>query len=120
MASIQKKGKNKYRIRVYLKERNPITGKYQYIDKNIQAKNKREAENITLKDYLLQWLKSRKSILKITTYENYELIANCHLIPSLGHIKLHDLKPFYFDRYLDEKRENGRRQRKGGLSERSL
>ncbi len=46
----------------------------------------------TLKTYLNHWLEQVcKLTMKPNTYKGYRSVVNCHLIPSLGHIKLQSL-----------------------------
>lgn len=59
----------------------------------------------TLKEYLEYWLNQRKTKLSPTTVYSYEVIINNHLIPSLGNIKLTDLKPLTINEYYNTKLE---------------
>lgn len=65
-------------------------------------------ETMTFGDFLDQWLELYAKInLRITTYESYEIAIRCHIKPSLGKIRLGDLKPIHFQQYFAEKRKEG-------------
>lgn len=61
--------------------------------------------DMTLKDYLEMWIDKKKNKLSPSSVSGYLTIINKHLIPSLGYIKLKDLKPFIMDDYYDTKLE---------------
>ncbi|AZR74809.1 hypothetical protein BBF96_03235 [Anoxybacter fermentans] len=138
MAHVEKRGKNSYRIIISL-GKDPVTGKYRYYRETIKAKNKREAEkkaieiearilkgdyikpdNITVEEYLNQWLENSSFNLKETTLNNYKIIINAHIIPELGKISLQKLQPIHIQNYILKKLKSGRRDGKGGLSNRSV
>lgn len=79
-------------------------------------------KDITLKEHLLKWLKDKKAEVFPNTYKPYETIVYKHLIPTLGHYKLRDLEkyPYLIKDYISEKRENGKLNSPGGLSEQTL
>ena len=67
-----------------------------------------DSKGLSLKKYLLQWLKDyAKPNVSPTTYDGYEMIVKMHLIPSLGYIKLSDLKPIHIQSYQNEKLKKG-------------
>lgn len=138
MASVEKRGKNSWRaiISVGL---DPAKGEYRIIKQPIKAKNKKEAQRqadeielsiihgdyieptkLTLGEYLNEWLKTRKLDLKETTWDNYRIIVEAHLIPSLGNLPLQRINPFTIQNYISQKLTSGRRDGKGGLSSRSV
>jgi len=135
--SIVKRGKF-YSIVIYL-GRHPQTGqkKYQWI---AAGSNKREAEvklaeeldkfnkgsfvapsKLTLRQFLEQWLKTYAwPNLAPRTAEGYEHILKQHVIPSIGNIKLNDVRPDTLQAYYADRLENGRRDGTGGLSPRTV
>ena len=77
-------------------------------------------KDITFERWLQEWLDEKKKNVAYRTWQGYESIVRVHLIPTMGKIKLSDIKPYHITKYLAEKRENGRINSEGGLSERSL
>ncbi|TDX59008.1 tyrosine-type recombinase/integrase [Orenia marismortui] len=78
--------------------------------------------NYTIKDYLLKWLQDYcEPNLSPTTYRGYETIVKSHLIPTLGALKLKELKPMHIQSYQSHKLRTGRQDgNKGGLSKKTL
>lgn len=75
----------------------------------------------TLASYLGQWLKDYAfPNLAPRTAEVYEYIARVHLIPSLGHVLLTQLKPQHLQKYYSDKLSHGRCDGKGGLNPKSV
>jgi hypothetical protein len=50
------------------------------------------------------------------TLQGYEYIINQHFIPSIGKVRIDDLKTMYIQKYYTDKLRNGRIDGKGGLS----
>lgn len=51
-------------------------------------------EGLTVGEYVARWLKgSVRDTVRASTYERNEQIANLHLIPALGRLKLKSLTP---------------------------
>ncbi len=48
---------------------------------------------ITLKEFLAEWLTSKKPSLQISTFVHYEQLSRTHIIPYIGHKKLLELRP---------------------------
>ena len=72
-------------------------------------------EEITVRDYLLKWLREYiKGKVAHTTYKDYELSIKKHLIPALGRLKLKKLHARHIIKYQNDKLENGRLDGKGG------
>lgn len=57
----------------------------------------------TLKGYLDYWIEQREHNLSPTTIYGYKSMINNHIIPSLGNIKLNELKPLHIQEYYKEK-----------------
>lgn len=82
-----------------------------------------EPNEITVKEYLLQWLEDYvEPNVKPTTYSSYREKVNCHIIPSLGHIELAKLRKSKIKGFLAEKQKPGARAdgKPGKLSNRSV
>lgn len=135
MAYIKKTKSGKWEAQVEL-GKDPATGKRKYKtfekkkDANAWA-NRMEVEvdegiainptDYTIKEYLSWWLEDIKPSLSPTTYDGYDLICKTHIIPTIGAIKIINLKPMHIKTYINNKRVRGRKDgKKGGLSERTL
>lgn len=76
----------------------------------------------TVADFLRTWLRDyAASHVRPSTLRGYRMIAENHLIPSLGHIILTDLRPSHLQACYAEKLAGGRQDRReGSLSARSI
>ncbi len=76
---------------------------------------------LTLGEWLGQWLDSYV-VMHTTprTQESYHSIIHIHLLPSLGSIPLHQLRPQHIQSYYARALVSGRANQKGGLSARSV
>ena len=54
------------------------------------------------------------------TLQGYRSIAETHLIPSIGHLQIKNLKPDHIQTYYTQKGKEGRRDGLGGLSARTI
>lgn len=89
----------------------------QYEQQQLTAKT-----DILFSDYIRQWLTVVQRKVDEVTYQGYELLARSQILPyfdSCG-IKLQDVTTEVLQAYIDEKRSNGRKDGKGGLSAASL
>ncbi len=132
---IVKRGKNSYSLAISL-GRDQETGKYRYQWVTVKG-TKKDAEKrlseflnqidngtymkpnkITLTEYLEKWLKDYAwSNLSPRTAEGYESIIRQHVIPSIGSLRLAQLKPEHLQQYYSEKMTDGRFDGKGALSQ---
>ena len=46
-----------------------------------------------LEDYFLRWLEIVKPLIHVRTWQQYERIGRLHILPTLGKVKLKDLRP---------------------------
>ncbi|ADQ06535.1 hypothetical protein Calhy_0799 [Caldicellulosiruptor hydrothermalis 108] len=61
-----------------------------------------------LKDWLNTWLwEYKKQTLRPSTFQDYESLINNHIIPSIGHYKLKDLRPEHLQALYNSKYESG-------------
>jgi len=80
-----------------------------------------EPTQTTFGDWLDKWLTSyKKSQLKPSTYESYEMLINVHIKPALGKVPLAKLQAHMLQSFYNEKLEKGRADGKGGLSTRMV
>ena len=59
----------------------------------IQSGLKLASAQITLSQFLLQWLESHRASIRPNTFQQYSYIVNHHLLPGIGRIRLKDLRP---------------------------
>jgi len=122
---LEQTSKNRWRI-VINAGKDPVTGKYKRIVKRIKG-NKAEAEalkallitemekgtyitptEITVSEWLDTWLMEYKSPgLRATTFESYSIEARTHICPTVGHIKLKDLRPDHLQALYNKKHKSG-------------
>lgn len=75
----------------------------QKIDQGIDLRS----EQITVGSYLKEWIEDVKADLSPSTFQSYRSYLNTHLIPSIGWIKLSDLKATHVNRMLREMSQKG-------------
>ena len=79
-----------------------------------------EPTNITLGNWIREWLDDRKPHLTESTYNVYEMLIRVHIEPVLGDVTLKNLQTRRIQKLLNEKFTNGRVDGKGGLSSRTV
>jgi integrase len=72
---------------------------------------------ITVREYLLkEWLPAIKGTVRATTYASYEMHCACHLVPTLGSVKLNRLTGSAINALYGRLLQDGRVHGQGGLS----
>lgn len=61
----------------------------------------------TVAQYLGEWLKVHKQVIRPRTYERYEAIIRLHLVPTLGKLSLQKLTAQHLQRLYAQKLESG-------------
>ena len=79
-----------------------------------------EPTNITLGEWIQEWLNDRKPHIAESSYNVYEMLIRAHIEPALGKVKLKDLQTRRIQKLLNEKLVTGRIDGKGGLAPRSV
>ncbi len=80
-----------------------------------------EPNKITVGQWVDTWLNEyKKPSVRPTTYESYEYLTRVHIIPSIGHITLKDLRPEQLQKLYNDKLCKGRTDNSGGLSARTV
>jgi integrase len=79
-----------------------------------------EPTNITFAEFMQNWLDSARPNLGAKTWERYNELVECHLLPNLGHLRLKKLQPLHIQNYYTKALTHGRRDGKGGLSARTV
>jgi integrase len=132
---IEKRGKDSYSIKVSV-GKDAASGKYKSQWVTVRG-TKKDAEKrlsemlnqldngtfmkptkTTLAEYLERWLRDyAKPNLGPRTFEGYESIVRCHLIPALGNLPLAQLRPEHLQKYYSKKLSGGRYDGKGALNQ---
>ncbi len=76
--------------------------------------------NTCFREVLFLWLQSKKIKLKPQTYVKYIYLIEKHIIPTLGQQKLRAIHPSIIQDFMSKKKERGRLDNKGGLSNGTL
>jgi len=76
-----------------------------------------EPDKVTLGEWIKRWMEVYKRLeVEVTSYDFYETLINCHIIPTLGEIELQKLRPMDIQKMYAEKIKNGRLDGSGGLA----
>ena len=57
--------------------------------------------SLRLVDFIPQYIENIKNEIAVTTLENYKSIIRDLIIPSLGHLKLKDIKPLHIQKFVN-------------------
>lgn len=71
---------------------------------------------ISFEQLLIMWLKNKDFNQKKSTQLKYKNIIELHIIPELGNMDITQIDDVLINQFLISKRENGRLDGKGGLS----
>lgn len=74
----------------------------------------------TLEEFCAAYLEQTKPVLSPTTYRNYERIISRQIIPSMGFLKLSDIRPRHVQEFVNALRAEKKRTRSGVMSEEGL
>jgi integrase len=80
------------------------------------------SERLTVEEYLVdEWLPTIRRTVEASTWESYDRNLRCHVIPTLGSIRLQRLEPGHLDALYTQLLIDGRKDKKaGGLSARTV
>lgn len=79
-----------------------------------------KANGKTLKEVGDEWLSMERLVVKRSTYSKYFTTIQKHIQPELGHIKLTDVNSTQINTFIYEKLTNGRLDRSGPLSAKTV
>lgn len=87
-------------------------------EKYLENKHKRYVKhtNISFSDILDMWIEKRFFYQKESTRLKYQNIIDRHIKPELGNIDVNLLDDIVINKFLTDKKESGRINKKGGLS----
>lgn len=74
----------------------------------------------TITSFFRDWLPSAKSRMRSSTWATYETLAEKHIVPALGGVRLSRLTTAQINRFYADLLDHGRRDGKGGLSARTV
>lgn len=66
-----------------------------------------EEAKVTIEIFLTNWLVTVKSTLRTKTWDQYRQLVHYHILPTLGKIRLMDLKPVQIQNLYDSKVQQG-------------
>jgi len=66
-----------------------------------------EGSKISLKDFLTEWLVSKRGSIRKKTHDHYKRDIEIRIIPGLGNLKVSELKPVHVQRLLDNELIDG-------------
>ncbi len=110
-------GKAKYGY-VYAKSYKEVKSKLEVAKINSSQFN--DTNDETYGELLDKWLAYKKREVKYSSYIRYKNTIENHIKPKLGAIKAKSISADIIQEYLKEKSENGRIDKRGGLSNKSL
>ena len=93
-----------------------LTEKLRELDTGILIDTKK----IKYSEYLDYWREKNFKNLEITTQEGYIQKIEKHIKQYLGNLYLEDIKPLHLQNFYDKLLLEGRKDKKGGLSERTV
>ena len=111
------KVKRKY---FYGKTRKEVSEKVNELLRQLRTLSYIEPCKTTLYNWLCTWLDTYNEDIRMTTKINYETYVHKHIKDSIGGYKLCDLSTVAIQQFYQEKAKNGRLDRPGGLSAKTL
>ena len=75
---------------------------------------------LTVGEYLKDWLENRRSQLKPSTWRSYASNVRTHVVPAIGECRLQQLSPLDLDRFYRRLEREGNKRSGGALSPRTV
>ena len=75
---------------------------------------------LTVEELMKMWLAMRVAQVKESSYQRYETLINCHILPRLGGIRVSYLTTGILSDFIQKLQKEGRLDGRGGLSEKSV
>ena len=75
---------------------------------------------ITIKVLMETWLSLRSTVIKESSYQRYEDLINCHILPRLGGIRVNCLTAEVLSNFIKTLQKDGRLDGHGGLSDKTV
>ncbi|WP_343208845.1 site-specific integrase [Anaerolentibacter hominis] len=112
-------GKAKYGF-IYGKTYQEVKRKKLYMTNPGQPAVKKKTASVTLADISDVWLEKIRSRVKETSYVKYHTLINNHIKPFLGKYPAEQISHVLIDEFIDTLLACGRKDKSGGLSEKSI
>ena len=75
---------------------------------------------LTMQNLFAKWLREKATVIKLSSYIRYTGLLNTHLLPALGGCAVSKLTVQKIAAFLQDKLHNGRLDKKGGLSAKTI
>ncbi len=109
------------RMSVYGENKKEVTDKLVSLRSELQKGELVMPTHMTLQEWLSTWLAEyMKPHLRATTWDSYETMIRCHVVPHLGTMRLQDLRSERLQSYYNWLLAEGRSDGKGGLSSKTV
>lgn len=89
--------------------------KYNYRKSKINNSTEYD-KDITISELLNEWYEYKKIYNKKSTSSKYDFIIKRHIVPDIGNYRIQDINTAVLTKYMKNKLNNGRIDKKGGLS----
>ena len=76
--------------------------------------------NMTVANLFSKWLREKATLIKPSSYIRYKGLLDAHLLPALGGCPLNKLTAQKLSDFLQEKLQNGRLDKRGGLAAKTI
>lgn len=118
--TVKPDGQVKY-ISVYAKSYTAVKDKLQSCKIDMINYNSELPEcSLTVENILQLWLENHRDNIKFSSYLRYQKLIEQHLVPSLGNLPLRKLTAKKLSGFLKQKKQTGRLDNKGGLSDKTI
>lgn len=91
----------------YGKTRKEVAEKLQALRQQQSHGTLIDTSRATMADFLNQWLESARLTCKPSTVHGYDLVVRCHLVPTIGTVKLQKLGPTHLLKLYQQKLQQG-------------
>lgn len=85
-----------------------------------QTENNLPDCTLTMQNLFAKWLREKATVIKLSSYIRYTGLLNTHLLPALGGCAVSKLTVQKIAAFLQDKLHNGRLDKKGGLSAKTI
>jgi integrase len=88
---------------VYGKTRKEVATKLAALQNTASAGRMVEASRMTVIDFLNEWLETQRTTLRPSTLASYRDLARVHVVPTIGSLRLQQLRPLHLARLYTER-----------------
>src|SRR5947209_6606767 len=83
---------------VYAKTRKAVAAKLATLQQAASTGKLVETSRLTVAGFLAEWLETRRTNLRPSTWASYEELLRLHVVPILGDLRLQNLRPLHLVR----------------------